>query len=120
MSETSLNSSIQTGVIEVKKQGKTFIYSIRNAHIFLHMHNHNTFLGENDYVGHIMMPKWDVRLPTESNMLGRVVLDDWKLGEFFYLPLKKYAQKGILISGSSGSWKTVASKVIVEELLDDN
>jgi DNA replication protein DnaC len=53
-------------------------------------------------------------------MLGRVALDDWKLGEFFYLPLRKYAQKGILVSGASGAGKTVAAKVIVEELLEDD
>jgi len=53
-------------------------------------------------------------------MLGRVALEDWKLGEFFYLPLNIYAQKGILVSGASGSGKTVAAKVIVEELLDEN
>jgi len=53
-------------------------------------------------------------------MLGRIALEDWNLGEFFYLPLRKYAQKGILVSGASGSGKTVAGKVIVEELLDDN
>jgi DNA helicase HerA-like ATPase len=52
-------------------------------------------------------------------MLGRVALDDWKLGEFFYLPLRKYAQKGILVSGASGAGKTIAAKVIVEELLED-
>lgn len=52
-------------------------------------------------------------------MLGRVALDDWKLGEFLYLPLRKYAQKGILVSGASGAGKTVAAKVIVEELLED-
>ncbi|MCJ7506656.1 hypothetical protein MUP05_09355 [Candidatus Bathyarchaeota archaeon] len=32
----------------------------------------------------------------------RVAQDDWKLGDFFYLPLKEYAQKGILVSGASG------------------
>lgn len=52
-------------------------------------------------------------------MLGRVALDDWKLGEFFYLPLRKYAQKGILVSGASGAGKTIAAKVIVEELLEE-
>lgn len=52
-------------------------------------------------------------------MLGRVALDDWKLGKFFYPPLKKYAQKGILVSGASGAGKTIAAKVIAEELLED-
>lgn len=52
-------------------------------------------------------------------MLGRVALDDWKVGEFLYLPLKKHAQKGILVSGASGAGKTVAAKVVVEELLED-
>jgi DNA helicase HerA-like ATPase len=49
----------------------------------------------------------------------RVAQDDWKLGDFFYLPLKEYAQKGILVSGASGAGKTVAAKAIVEELLED-
>jgi DNA helicase HerA-like ATPase len=52
-------------------------------------------------------------------MLGRLALDDWKLGEFLYLPLRKYAQKGILVSGASGAGKTIAAKVIVEELVDE-
>jgi DNA helicase HerA-like ATPase len=52
-------------------------------------------------------------------MLGRITLDDWKLGEFLYLPLRKHAQKGILVSGASGAGKTIAAKVIVEELLED-
>ncbi len=114
-----INPLIQTGVIEAKKQGKTFIYSLKDAHSFLHTHNRHNSLGETDYAGHVTIPKSDVKLPAEGNMLGRIALDDWKLGEFFYLPLKKYAQKGILVSGSSGSGKTVAAKVIVEELLDD-
>jgi hypothetical protein len=115
-----VNPMIQTGVIEAKKQGKTFIYSLKDARSLLHTHNRHNSLGETDYAGHVTLPRSDVRLPTEGNMLGRVALDDWKLGEFFYLSLKKYAQKGILVSGSSGSGKTVAAKVIVEELLDDN
>lgn len=114
-----INPLIQTGVIEAKKQGKTFIYSLKDARSFLHAHNRHNSLGESDYTGHITLPKSDVKLPAEGNMLGRIALDDWKLGEFFYLPLKKYAQKGILVSGASGSGKTVAAKVIVEELLDD-
>jgi DNA helicase HerA-like ATPase len=65
------------------------------------------------------MPKSHVKLPKEGNMLGRVALDDWKLGEFLYLPLRKYAQKGILVSGASGAGKTIAAKVIVEELQED-
>ena len=115
-----INPLIQTGVLEAKKQGKTFIYSLKDAHTLLHIHNRHNILEEADYVGHIALPKSDVRLPAEGNMLGRVALDDWKLSEFFYLPLKKYAQKGILVSGSSGSGKTVAAKVIVEEILDEN
>ena len=115
-----INPLIQTGVIEAKKQGKTFIYNLKDAHTFLHTHNRHNSLGEIDYVGHVSLPKWDVNLPAEGNMLGRVTLDDWKLGDFFYLPLKKYAQKGILVSGASGSGKTVAAKVIAEELLDDS
>ena len=115
-----LNPLIQTGVVEARKQGKTFIYSLKDAHTFLHTHNRHNSLEETDYASHIALPKSNVRLPTEGNMLGRVALDDWKLGEFFYLPLSKYAQKGILVSGASGSGKTVAAKVIVEELLDDD
>lgn len=114
-----INPLIQTEVIEAKKQGKTFIYSLKNARSFLHTHNHHNSLGETDYAGHVTPPKSDVELLTEGNILGRIALDGWKLGEFFYLPLRKYAQKGILVSGSSGSGKTVAAKVIVEELLDD-
>jgi len=30
-----------------------------------------------------------------------------------------YAQRGILVSGASGAGKTIAAKVIVEELLED-
>jgi len=52
-------------------------------------------------------------------MLGRVALDDWKLGDFLYLPLKDHAQKGILVSGASGAGKTIAAKVIVEELVEE-
>jgi DNA helicase HerA-like ATPase len=52
-------------------------------------------------------------------MLGRLAIDDWKLGEFLYLPLRKYAQKGILVSGASGAGKTIAAKVIVEELIEE-
>ena len=115
-----VNPLIQAGIVNAKKEGKTFIYTLKNAHAFLHTHNRHNSLEETDYAGHITLPKWDVRLSAEGNMLGRVALDDWKLGEFFYLPLKKYAQKGILVSGASGSGKTVAAKVIVEELLDDN
>jgi len=115
-----INPLIQTGVIEAKKQGKTFIYSLKDARSFLHTHNRHNSLGETDYAGHVMLPKSDGKLPVEGNMLGRIALDDWKLGEFFYLSLRQYAQKGILVSGSSGSGKTVAAKVIVEELLDDN
>lgn len=114
-----INPLIQTGIIEAKKQGKTFIYSLKDAHTFLHTHNRHNSLEETDYAGHVSLPKWDVKLSTEGNMLGRVTLDDWELGDFFYLPLKKYAQKGILVSGASGSGKTVAAKVIAEELLDD-
>ena len=115
-----VNPLIMTGVIEARKQGKTFIYSLKNAHTLLHTHNRHDSLEETDYVGHATLPKSDVKLATEGNMLGRIALDDWKLGEFLYLPLKKYAQKGILVSGASGSGKTVAAKVLVEELLDDH
>jgi len=35
------------------------------------------------------------------------------------LPLSKYTQKGIPVSGASGVGKTVAAKVIAEELHED-
>ena len=84
-----INPLIQTGVIVAKKQGKTFIYSLKDARSFLHTHNRHNSLGDTDYAGHVTLPKSDVKMPAEGNMLGRVALDDWKLGEFFYLPLKK-------------------------------
>lgn len=115
-----VNPLIQTGIIAARKEGKTFIYNLKDVHSFLHTHNRHNFSEETDYVGHISLPKSDLRIPAEGNMLGRITLDDWKLGEFFYLPLRKHAQKGILVSGASGSGKTVAAKVIVEELLDDD
>jgi len=114
-----INPLIQTGIIAARKEGKTFIYSLRDAHTYLHTHNRHTSLGEDDYASHVELPKWHVTLPKEGNMLGRVALDDWKLGEFLYLPLRKHAQKGILVSGASGAGKTIAAKVIVEELLED-
>ena len=114
-----INPLIQSGIVSAKKEGKTFIYSLKDAHSYLHTHNRHTSLEETDYAGHIELPKWHVKLPKEGNMLGRVAFDDWKLGEFFYLLLAKYAQKGILVSGASGVGKTIAAKVIVEELLED-
>jgi len=115
-----INPLIQTGVVEARKQGKTFIYSLKNARTLLHTHNRHNLLEETDYAGHVELPRSEVKLPAEGNVLGRIALDDWGLGDFFYLPLKKYAQKGILVSGASGSGKTVSAKVIVEELLDDD
>jgi len=114
-----LNPLIQTGIIAARKEGKTFIYSLREAHTLLHTHNRHTSSEEDGYAGHVELPKWHVDLPKEGNMLGRVAIDDWKLGDFVYLPLKKFAQKGILVSGASGAGKTIAAKVIVEELLED-
>jgi DNA helicase HerA-like ATPase len=114
-----VNPLIQTGIIAARKDGKTFIYSLRDAHTLLHTHNRHTPSEEGDYVSHVELPKWQVNLPKDGNMLGRVALDDWKLGEFLYLPLRKYAQKGILVSGASGSGKTIAAKVIVEELVEE-
>jgi KaiC/GvpD/RAD55 family RecA-like ATPase/DNA-binding transcriptional ArsR family regulator len=114
-----VNPLIQTGIIAARKEGKTFIYSLRDAHTYLHTHNRHTSLEETDYESHIELPKWHVMLPKEGNMLGRIAKDDWKLGEFLYLPLTKHAQKGILVSGASGAGKTIAAKVIVEELLED-
>jgi KaiC/GvpD/RAD55 family RecA-like ATPase len=114
-----VNPLIQVGIVTAKKEGKTFIYSLKNAHTLLHTHNRHNSLGENGYDVHVELPKCQVKLPKEGNMLGRIALDDWKLGEFLYLPLRKYAQKGILVSGASGAGKTIAAKVIVEELLED-
>jgi KaiC/GvpD/RAD55 family RecA-like ATPase len=114
-----VNPLIQTGIIAARKEGKTFIYSLRDAHTFLHTHNRHTPFEEGDYASRVELPKWHVSVLKEGNMLGRVAVDDWKLGEFLYLPLRKYAQKGILVSGASGAGKTIAAKVIVEELLED-
>jgi KaiC/GvpD/RAD55 family RecA-like ATPase len=114
-----LNPLIQTGIIATRKEGKTFIYSLRDAHTLVHTHNRHTSSEESDYDGHVELPKWHANLPKEGNMLGRLALDDWKLGEFLYLPLRKYAQKGILVSGASRAGKTIAAKVIVEELIEE-
>ncbi|MGA3406039.1 MAG: DUF87 domain-containing protein [Candidatus Bathyarchaeia archaeon] len=113
-----INPFIQTGIIAAKKEGKTYIYSLKNPHNLLLTHNRHTPQEETEYAG-VTLPKWNIQLPSEGNVLGRVALDDWKLGDFVYLPLKKYAQKGVLVSGSSGSGKTIAAKVIVEELLQE-
>jgi DNA-binding transcriptional ArsR family regulator len=114
-----VNPLIQTGIIAARKEGKTFIYSLRDAHSYLHTHNRHNPSEEDEYEVHTELPKWHVKLPKEGNMLGRVALDDWKLGDFLYLPLRNHAQKGILVSGASGAGKTIAAKVIVEELLED-
>ena len=114
-----VNPLIQTGIIAARREGKTFIYSLRDAHTYLHTHNRHTSLEQDDYASHIELPKWHVTLPKEGNMLGRVAIDDWKLDEFLYLPLRKYAQKGILVSGASGAGKSIAAKVIVEELVEE-
>jgi len=114
-----INPFIQTGIIAAKKEGKTYIYSLKNPHNLLLTHNRHTPQEETEYASQVTLPKSNVQLPSEGNVLGRVALDDWKLGDFVYLPLRKYAQKGILVSGSSGSGKTIAAKVIVEELLQE-
>jgi KaiC/GvpD/RAD55 family RecA-like ATPase/DNA-binding transcriptional ArsR family regulator len=114
-----VNPLIQTGIIAARKEGKTFIYSLRDAHTFLHTHNRHTSLEGDEYAAHVELPKWQAKLPKEGNMLGRIAQDDWTLGEFLYLPLRRYVQKGILVSGASGAGKTIAAKVIVEELLED-
>jgi len=44
----------------------------------------HTSEGEIDYDVHVELPQCDVKLPKEGNMLGRVALDDWKLGDFLY------------------------------------
>jgi KaiC/GvpD/RAD55 family RecA-like ATPase len=114
-----VNPLIQTGIVVARKEGKTFIYSLRDAHTDVNTHNRHTSSGEDEYAANVEPPKGQVKPSKEGNILGRVALDDWKLGEFLYLPLRKYAQKGILVSGASGAGKTVAAKVIVEELLED-
>jgi DNA-binding transcriptional ArsR family regulator len=114
-----VNPLIQAGIVAARKEGKTFIYSLRDAHAYVHTHNRHNSSEEAEYAGHAELPKWQVKLPKEGNMLGRLALDDWKLGDFVYLPLRKHAQKGILVFGASGAGKTIAAKVIVEELLED-
>jgi KaiC/GvpD/RAD55 family RecA-like ATPase len=114
-----INPFIQTGIIAAKKEGKTYIYSLKNPHNLLLTHNRHTPQEETEYAN-VTLPKWNIQLPSEGNVLGRVALDDWKLGDFVYLPLRKFAQKGILVSGSSGSGKTIAAKVMVEELLQEH
>lgn len=102
-----VNPLIQTGIVAARKEGKAFIYSLRDAHTLLHTHNRHTSLGETDYAVHVELPKWHVKLPKEGNMLARVAVDGWKLGEFFYLPLRTYAQKRILVSRAGGAGKTI-------------
>jgi KaiC/GvpD/RAD55 family RecA-like ATPase/DNA-binding transcriptional ArsR family regulator len=114
-----VNPLIQTGIIAARKEGKTFIYSLKDAHTLLHTHNRHTSSEETDYASHVELPKSHGKIPKEGNMLGRIAQDDWKLGEFLYLSLRRHAQKGILVSGASGAGKTIAAKVIVEELLED-
>lgn len=111
-----INPFIQTGIIAAKKEGKTYIYSLKNPHNLLLTHNRHTPQEETEYASQITLPKTNV-LPSEGNVLGRIALDDWRLGDFVYLPLRKYCQKGILVSGASGSGKTIAGRVIAEELL---
>jgi KaiC/GvpD/RAD55 family RecA-like ATPase len=113
-----INPFIQTGIVTAQKAGKTYIYSLKNQHNLLLTHNRHTPQEESEYAS-VTLPKWNIQLPSEGNVLGRVALDDWKLGDFVYLPLRKFAQKGILVSGASGSGKTIAAKVIVEELLQE-
>jgi DNA helicase HerA-like ATPase len=113
-----INPFIQTGIIAAKKEGKTYIYSLKSPHNLPLTHNRHTPQEETEYAG-VTLPKLNIKLPSEGNVLGRVALDDWNLGDFVYLPLRKYAQKGILVSGASGSGKTIAAKVIVEELLQE-
>src|SRR5208337_4790973 len=115
-----INPFIQTGIITAQKAGKTYIYSLKNPHNPQLTHNRHTPQEEAEYASQITLPKWNIQLPSEGNVLGRIALDDWKLGDFVYLPLRKYAQKGILVSGASGSGKTIAAKVIVEELLQEH
>jgi hypothetical protein len=91
-----INPFIQTGIIAAKKEGKTYIYSVKNPHTFTLTHNRHTPQEETEYASNVTLPKWHIQLPSEGNVLGRLALDDWKLGDFVYLPLKRYAQKGIL------------------------
>jgi KaiC/GvpD/RAD55 family RecA-like ATPase len=115
-----INPFIQTGIVVAQKAGKTYIYSLKNPHNLLLTHNRHTPQEESEYASYVTLPKWNIQLPSEGNVLGRVALDDWKLGDFVYLPLRKFAQKGVLVSGASGSGKTIAAKVIVEELLQEH
>jgi len=112
-----INPFIQTGIIAAKKEGKTYIYSLKNPHNLLLTHNRHTPQEETVYASQVTLPKSNAQLPSEGNVLGRVALDDWKPGDFVYLLLRKYCQKGILVSGASGSGKTIAGKVVAEELL---
>jgi KaiC/GvpD/RAD55 family RecA-like ATPase len=114
-----INPFIQTGIITAQKTGKTYIYSLKDPHNLLLTHNRHTPQEEMEYAS-VTLPKWNIQLPSEGNVLGRVALDNWKLGDFVYIPLRKFAQKGILVSGASGSGKTIAAKVIVEELLQEH
>jgi KaiC/GvpD/RAD55 family RecA-like ATPase len=113
-----INPFIQTGIVTAQKAGKTYIYSLKNPHNILLTHNRHNPQEEIEYAS-VKLPKCNIKLPSEGNILGRIALEDWKLGDFVFLPLRKYAQKGILVSGASGSGKTIAAKVIVEELLQE-
>ena len=113
-----INPFLQTGIVTAQKAGKTYVYSLKNPHNLLLTHNRHNPQEETDYAS-VTLPKWNAKLPSKGNVLGRVAIDDWKLGDFVYLPLRKYAQKGVLVSGASGSGKTIAAKVIVEELLQE-
>lgn len=115
-----INPFIQNGIVTAQKAGKTYIYRLKNPHNLLLTHNRHNPQEESEYASQITLPKSNIQLPSEGNVLGRIALDDWKLGDFIYLPLRKYAQKGILVSGASGSGKTIAAKVIVEELLQEH
>ena len=65
-----VNPLIQTGIIAARKDGKTFIYSLRDAHTLLHTHNRHTTTEEGDYASHVELPKWHVMLPKEVTCLA--------------------------------------------------
>ena len=72
-----INPFIQTGIIAVKKEGKTYIYSLKNPHTFALTHNRHTSQEETDYASQNTLPNPNLQLPSEGNVLGRVALDDW-------------------------------------------
>lgn len=67
---TFVNPLIQTGIIAARKEGKTFVYSLRDARTFPHTHNRHTSEGETNYDVLARLRECHVKLPREGNMLG--------------------------------------------------